>query len=267
MRGQELVSKGNRNRQKAQEKIAQMRALEARRRRRRLWMAGIGAAAVVIIAAAGITLAVTRSGGSPDAAGGGTPELKLGSLSPLGALRPAPSPGPSGPERVPISSAALLASTAAAATGKDVDGISCQASEQAIFHIHAHLTIFVNGSPRQVPAGIGIPTAQAQNTAQGAFISSGTCFYWLHTHAADGIIHVESPVQRTYTLGDFFDEWGQPLGPDRVGPATGPVVAIYNGQRYEGNPRNIPLNAHAQIQLEVGTPLIAPVTITFPGGV
>jgi hypothetical protein len=124
---------------------------------------------------------------------------------------------------------------------------SRQASEQAIFHIHAHLTIFVNGSPRQVPAGIGIPAAQAQNTARGAFISSGTCFYWLHTHAADGIIHVESPVQRTYTLGDFFDEWGQPLGLDRVGTATGPVVAIYNGQRYEGNPRNIPLNAHAQI--------------------
>jgi hypothetical protein len=34
-----------------------------------------------------------------------------------------------------------------------------------------------------------------------------------------------------------------------------------------GNPRNIPLDAHAQLQLEVGTPLIAPVTITFPSGV
>jgi hypothetical protein len=124
----------------------------------------------------------------------------------------------------------------------------------------------VNGSPRQVPAGIGIPGAQAQNTARGPFISSGTCFYWLHTHAADGIIHIESPVQRTYTLGDFFDEWGQPLGPHQAGPATGPVIAIYDGHRYRGNPRGIPLNAHAQIQLEVGSPLIAPQTITFPGG-
>jgi hypothetical protein len=258
------VSKGGRNRQKAREKIAQMRALEARRRRRRLWLAGIGAAVVVVAAAVGITAAVTRSGG-PSPGGGGTPQLKLASLASLGTLRPAGSPGTLGPEGVPVPSAAPLASTASAADGHNIDGISCQASEQTVFHIHAHLTIVVNGSLRQVPAGIGIPGAQAQNTAQGLFVSAGTCLYWLHTHAADGIIHIESPVQRTYTLGDFFDEWGQALGPHVVGPATGPVVAIYNGQRYEGNPRHIPLNAHAQIQLEVGKPLVAPQTITFPG--
>jgi hypothetical protein len=238
-----------------------MRALEAQRRRRRNWLIRVGAAAIVVIAAVGITLAVTTRGG-----GGGTRGPKLAALSTLGTLKPAPSPGPPGPEGVPIPAATPLASTATAATGKEVDGISCQSSEQTIFHIHAHLTIFVKGSPRQVPAGIGIPGAQAQNTAQGPFISSGTCFYWLHTHAADGIIHIESPVQRTYTLGDFFDEWGQPLGPHQVGPSTGSVIAIYNGHRYEGNPRDIPLNAHAQIQLEVGTPLIVPQTITFPSG-
>jgi hypothetical protein len=248
------VSKGDRNRQQAREKVAQMRALEARRRRRRNWMAGIGVAAVVIVAAVGITLAVTRSGGGSDAAAGGTPQLKLAALSTLGKLKPAPLPGPSGPAGVPVPSAAPLAGTATGATGRDVDGISCQASEQTIFHIHAHLTIFVNGSARRLPADVGIP-AHAQN---------GPCLYWLHTHAPDGVIHIESPVRRTYTLGDFFDEWGQPLGPDRAGPATGPVIAIYNSQRYEGNPRDIPLNAHAQIQLEIGTPLIAPESVTFP---
>ncbi len=245
------MSKGDRNRQKAREKVAQMRALEARRRRRRNWLVGIGAAAAVAIAAAGIALAVTRGGGAP---AGGTPKLKLAALSTLGKLTPAPLPGPSGPEGVPVPSAAPLAGLATDATGQDVDGISCQASEQSIFHIHAHLTIFVNGSARQVPADIGIP-AHAQN---------GPCLYWLHAHAPDGVIHIESPVRRTYTLGEFFDEWGQPLGPHQVGPATGPVIAIYNGQRYLGNPRDIPLNAHAQIQLEVGKPLVAPVSITFP---
>jgi hypothetical protein len=150
--------------------------------------------------------------------------------------------------------------------GRPVDGISCQASEQTLFHIHAHLTVLVNGSPRQIPAAIGIPGAQAQNTARGPFIVGGNCLYWLHTHAPDGIIHIESPVKRIYTLGDFFDEWGKPLSSGRVGPAAGHVTAIYNGKVYLGNPRDIPLTAHAQIQLEVGRPLVTPQTITFPAG-
>ena len=63
-----------------------------------------------------------------------------------------------------------------------------------------------------------------------------------------------------------FDEWGQPLGPGTLGPLKGHVVAIYNGKVYQGDPRDIPLNAHTQIQLEVGKPLVAPEHITFPNG-
>ncbi len=243
-----------------------MRAAEARKRRRN-WIIGVSAAVVLIIAAVSIGLAVGGGSGGAGAASGGKPQLKLASLSTLGPLKPVSGTTTAGPEGgMPIPAAAPLASAATGAAGKRVDGISCQASEQTIFHIHAHLTIFVHGSPRQVPAAIGIPGGRAQDTPQGPFISTGSCFYWLHTHAADGIIHIESPVRRTFTLGDFFDLWGQPLGPDQVGPANGPVVAIYNGRRYEASPRDIPLNAHAQIQLEVGKPLIAPVTIKFANG-
>jgi hypothetical protein len=259
------VSKADRNGQTARAKIARMQVLEAQRRRRRNWIAGIGAAVLVILTITGITLAVTNSGG-PATARGGTPELKLAALSTLGTLQPAPAPGPSGPEDVPVPAAAQLASTASGATGRPTDGISCQTTEQSLFHIHAHLTIFINSAPRQIPAGIGIPGAQSQATASGAFIGGGRCLYWLHTHAADGIVHIESPIRRTFTLGEFFDEWGQPLGPDRIGPATGHVTALYNGKVYQGNPRDIPLSAHAQIQLESGTPLIAPQAVTFPGG-
>jgi len=250
----------------ARARVAEMRAREAARKRRRNWLAGIGAAVVVIIAAVAITLAVTSNSGSPASATGGTPKLKLASLSTLGTLKPLPSPGSNGPEAVPVPPAPALASTATKATGKTVDGISCDTTEQLVYHIHAHLTVFVNGAARQIPAAIGIPGARAENTPTGPFIATGSCFYWLHTHAADGIIHIESPVQRTYTLGDFFDIWGQPLGPDQVGPAHGPVTAIYNGQVYRGNPRNIPLEKHAQIQLEVGKPLVSPASITFPNG-
>jgi hypothetical protein len=262
------VSKGSRNRQQqAREQIAQARAAEARRRRQRRWFAGAGGAVVVIAAAIGITIAVASGGSSSSSTGsGGTPALKLAALSTLGSLKPAPAPGPAGPEGVPIPAAAPLTGTATKATGQKVDGIGCDTSEQVLFHIHAHLTLFVNGVPRQVPAGIGIPGAQAQSTPQGPFIDNGTCFYWLHTHAADGIIHTESPVHRTYTLGNFFDEWGQPLSQDQVGPAKGHVTAILNGKVYLGSPRDIPLLKHAQIQLEVGTPLVAPQHIAWPSG-
>jgi hypothetical protein len=257
------VSKSNRERQqRAREKIARIRAEEARRKRRRLWLACAGAAVVVIAAVVGITLAVGGGGAKTTSA----PPLHLASLSTLGTLKAAPAPGPSGPEQVPVPSAAALASTATAVTGQPMDGISCQSSEQTLFHIHAHLTVFVNGSARQIPAAIGIPGAVAQSTPAGSFVEEGTCFYWLHTHAADGIIHIESPVHRSYTLGNFFDEWGQPLSTSRVGPASGHVVAIYNGQVFTGSPRDVPLTAHAQIQLEVGTPLVAPEKITFPAG-
>jgi hypothetical protein len=259
------VSKSNRNKQQhARQKIAQARAAEARRRRRQRWLLALGAVVIVGGAAVGITLAAT-SGGS--AASGGSPSSpKLTSLSALGTLNPAPAPGPNGPEGVPVPSAPPLASTATKATGQPVDGIRCDTSEQVLFHIHAHLTVFVNGSPRQVPAGIGIPGAKAQNTPQGTFIGSGKCFYWLHTHAADGIVHTESPIRRTYTLGNFFDVWGQPLGPGQVGPAKGHVTVIYNGKLYHGNPRDVPITSQARIQLEVGSPLVAPEPITWPGG-
>jgi hypothetical protein len=254
------------SRESRQRAIERIRKEEARRRRRRQIVVVAGGLVIAGGIAGGIVAATGGGGtaGSPPA--GGPPAANLAALSTLGTLQPAPAAGAIGPEGVPVPSAAALTGTTTKASGQAVDSISCSTTEQTIFHIHAHLTVFVNGTPRQVPAGIGIPGAVATQTPAGPFISSGTCFYWLHTHAPDGIIHIESPVHRTYTLGEFFDEWGQPLGPDQVGPASGHVTAIYNGKVYQGDPRDIPLTAHAQIQLEVGTPLVAPESISFPSG-
>jgi hypothetical protein len=166
-----------------------------------------------------------------------------------------------GAEGIAVPSAAGFAAAGVAAAGAPVDGVSCDTSEQVVYHIHAHLTVFVDGAQRQVPPGIGVPDPHAESTPRGAFVASGACFYWLHTHAADGIIHVESPVHRTYTLGQFFDLWGQVLSPTRVGAATGRVVAFYNGGHVLSDPRTIPLTAHAEIQLDVGAPLVGPVVV------
>jgi len=151
------------------------------------------------------------------------------------------------------------------AEGQTVAGIRCERAEQALFHIHAHLAVFAGGQPRRVPYGIGIPDAVGQQTPEGPFVTQGSCFYWLHSHTEDGVIHVESPVQRTFTLGDYFDVWGQPLSSSRVATDSGPVIAYVNGQRYGGDPRAIPLTAHAVIQLDVGTD-VPPAPYTFQPG-
>jgi hypothetical protein len=150
--------------------------------------------------------------------------------------------------------------------GTSVDGITADPVERVAFHIHAHLQIYVSGQQRAIPGGIGIvPPYQIQPGADGPFVPGGTAFYWLHTHDRTGVIHIESPVRRAYTLGEFFDLWGQPLGADQVGPAHGVVIAVVNGTRFSSDPRGIPLHAHNVIQLSVG-PAVTLHPYVFPQG-
>ncbi len=221
------------------------------------WVWAVGGVAVVAVVAVIAYLSLSGGGSS----------LPLAPVSSVGTLQPAPPPGPVGPEGVPIPRAESLAPAGYVPLGESVDGIECGPVEQLDYHIHAHLTVFVDGVARAVPYGIGIaPPRTVSKTPDGNFVTSGSCFTWLHTHASDGIIHIESPSPKTYTLGDFFDIWHQPLGRNRVGPEKGRVTAFFNGHVFTGNPREIPLLKHAQIQLDVGKPLIAPASITFPNG-
>jgi hypothetical protein len=235
----------------------------APRAHRRWWILPIGIVAVL----AAVSVGVGISERNTEAASSRTAPAAPPPLEPLASLGRLGSPGyvgAIGPERVPIPAGPAPAPPDT--TGRPIDGISCSTGEQVAYHIHAHLTLFVNGVAEEVPAAVGIANPQAQSTPQGPFIGAGSCFYWLHTHAADGIIHIESPVRATYSLAQFFDIWGEPLDADHVGPAAGSVTAFYNGQHWTGSPRDIPLNLHAQIQLDVGSPLVAPESIRFPNG-
>lgn len=167
-------------------------------------------------------------------------------------------------EGVAVESGAAVAPAGTTGT-RPADGISCGPTEQLLYHIHAHLAVYVNGQSRAVPGGIGIPGSTVQQTAQGPVAAGGACIYWLHTHAPDGVIHVESPTRRIYTLGNFFDEWHQPLSSDRVGQASGHVTAYVNGKVWRQSPRSIPLTPHAVIQLDVGTPLVPPRSLSWSG--
>jgi hypothetical protein len=141
--------------------------------------------------------------------------------------------------------------------GRVVDGVGCGTMEYATLHVHSHLAIFYNGKQMQVPALIGF----APNLAGG-------CLYWIHTHDPSGIIHVEAPdiappQGGPYTLGMLFDIWGQPLQAGDVAGFKGNVVAYVNGQRYDGDLKTIPLGAHQQIVLDIGTPAPPP-NYAFP---
>jgi hypothetical protein len=150
--------------------------------------------------------------------------------------------------------------TPAGGRGQTVDGVGCGAMEYAQFHVHTHLAIFHDGKQLAVPQYIGFAPSLA-----------GGCLYWIHTHDASGIIHVEAPDINPpqggpYTLGMLFDIWGQPLERGNVAGLVGPVTAYVNGAPWTGDLHAIPLGAHQQIVLEVGTPVVAPPNYVFPPG-
>lgn len=86
-------------------------------------------------------------------------------------------------------------------------------------HYHANLYIFRDGATRNVPGDIGINPALTVDTSLRACTSGDPAHGAspVHTHAGEAnILHIETIVDRTYTLGDFFRTWGEPLGPDAV---------------------------------------------------
>jgi hypothetical protein len=117
--------------------------------------------------------------------------------------------------------------------------------EGQVVHIHQHLDLWVNGKKVKVPAGVGIQP--------GSYLTT------LHTHDDTGIIHVESPVNRRFSLGEFFGVWGVRLDKscisDLCDNTTGNGVKMWvNGKRYVGNPANLELKSHQEIALVFGKP-------------
>ncbi len=170
-----------------------------------------------------------------------------------------------GPEGIPLEQGPDLAPAGTTSQGATVDGVQCAPIEQLAYHIHAHLQVYVSGQPRALPAAIGMVGPVAEQTPYGPFYGAQQCYYWLHTHASDGIIHIESPSARVYTLGNFFDEWNQPLSGTQVAGEKGKVTAFVNDKPWTNSPRDIPLVPHESIQLDVGKPTVAPHEVSFAG--
>ena len=96
--------------------------------------------------------------------------------------------------------------------------VACDPEMGQAFHIHPTLQIMVNGENVPLTPDIGI---------------SQTCMTAIHTHGTDGVIHVESPEKRDFTLGDFFAVWGQPFSKNEIltykADATHRVRIMVNG--------------------------------------
>ena len=215
-----------------------MRALaEPRRRPRLIWAYGATGGVVIVGLVIALVIALGRGGPST--------------------RPPTASATPSGP---------VLASVPTGVTGQAIDDIQCEAMEQVAYHIHAHLAIYVGTTREVIPEGIGIPEPRTEVPSDdGPFVQAGKCYYWLHTHTNDGIIHIESPTQKLYTLGQFFDIWQQPLSATDVGPDSGTLTVYVNGAEYSGNPRSITLTPHELIQIDVNSSE-PPQPFTFPAG-
>ncbi|HEV2140731.1 MAG TPA: hypothetical protein VGT01_06020 [Candidatus Dormibacteraeota bacterium] len=159
----------------------------------------------------------------------------------------------------------------AASPPPTVAGVPCDRLEQTKTHYHAALQIIHEGVLTPIPGGIGIQGGEA----------SPTCYYWLHVHSAyPDVIHIESPLNDTFTLGQFFSVWDtwsknsggarQPFDATHVSTFTltpDEKLVVYvdsndgkGPQVFTGDPKSIVFTAHMVVSLEItsGTPTKPP---------
>jgi len=137
-----------------------------------------------------------------------------------------------------------------------VDSVRCDPTELLDYHIHAHLDIFIDGQSYTIPAGVGIKPNE--------------CLFWLHTHNTSGVIHIEAPANKNFTLGQFFSVWGQTFSNtqifDKVTTDNEAMRVYVNGKEVNADFRNIRINAHDEIAIVYGaSPNIIPSSYDFGG--
>jgi hypothetical protein len=95
----------------------------------------------------------------------------------------------------------------------------------------------------------------------------------LHTHDETGVIHIESPIRKDFTLGQFLDIWRKKLGSTSTfanvfGGKN--ILTIYiNGSKLPAgtNYKDIKLHVHNEIAIVFGSPPISiPSSYEFPQG-
>jgi MFS family permease len=157
----------------------------------------------------------------------------------------------------------LRLSRGSPARGQPVDGVSCSGTLGSAVRANTRLTVYVNGQQAAIPVGVGSVAPPQPGVAALASNGRTTCLYPLHVLESDNIIHVDSSANRTYTLGEFFDIWGQPLSQTQMADYVSDAnhtLAFYvfdgngNMQTYTGDPRAIALVEHRTIVIVYNSP-------------
>ena len=103
-----------------------------------------------------------------------------------------------------------------------------QRRRETVTHGHTHLTIFVNGQARVIPYG-DRHTRLSGGADATRPLRRDRELLLLAAHPRGGRHHpcgVPSTTE-TFTLGQFFAEWGLPLSSTQVGPATGKLTVFF----------------------------------------
>src|SRR6266550_5754434 len=235
---------------KRQAKAAHRARLEQERRqraahRKRLTLIA-GAAAVVVLA---VVLVVALTGSSKGTALSLVPGGPSVDPNSLPGILTGPAPWPN--------NTADLAARLSADQLPPLGGVEGQA-----VHIHQHIDVFIRSRAIEVPAQIGIVTSPA------------VVFAPIHTHDATGIIHVESPVIRDFSLGEFFDVWGVRFTSTCIGGYCNNgdqrLQVFASGKVVTFDPRRLKLTGHEEIVVTFGTPSQIPrpypISYNFPTG-
>lgn len=117
-------------------------------------------------------------------------------------------------------------------------------SAQLKMHNHVQLSIIINNQQVRIPANIGIDSTLYRNHSLDAYGTANPQVAPLHTHDADGTIHIESTELRSFTLGDFLDIWGLDF-------AGRTVVLLVDRSNIQTDYRNYVLRDGEQLILNV----------------
>ena len=140
-----------------------------------------------------------------------------------------------------------------------------------IRHDHVHLDVIVDGRHVTIPAGVGQvepvdrgpgPCPHRPRTVRSATARPDTssppaiALSPLHPHTTSGIVHIESDRPGTFTLGQFFDEWGVRFDSSCIGGycrGAGKELRVYvDGRRASGDPRQVVLGNRQEIAIVFG---------------